>query len=178
MEWGTMLFGNTDLLKEYGIVMGTPRDCLMPALRERKVEIPNRDGKYDYGANTYEERIVEVRATSSRDLTRQELRELAYILSKKSRFCFWDEPEKYYIGRIYDATALERVTVARASVVLSFTCEPFAYGATVTQPIAAGLNRIEYKGTARTPTLIVLKNNSKTTAQNVRITAIFRRKTL
>ena len=58
---------------------------------------------------------------------------------------------------------------------LVFTCEPFAYGASVATQIANGRNVIGYKGTAETPCMIVLKNTSSNNIVNITITAIKRR---
>lgn len=177
MVRGEVLFNGVSLHKKYGIAVEKCCRSLSPPLRERKVAIPNRDGKYNYGARNYDENTLTLECGIARRYSREQIRELAYTLSRRGRIELWDEPGKIYIGQLYDPEELEKIGESSGKFSLTFTCEPFAYGATVTLPIAAGLNRIEYKGTARTPTLIVLKNNSKTAAQNVRITAIFRRKT-
>lgn len=57
---------------------------------------------------------------------------------------------------------------------LSFICEPFALGRTVTTPIHSGVNPIAYRGTAETPCVIVLRNLSRANVQTVTITAIKR----
>ena len=79
-----------------------------------------------------------------------------------------------------DDQPLKRLTAdrdgkGRIGLELTFTCEPFAYGKTITQPLTNGNNPIEYKGTAETPCLIVLKNTGTETITNVQLTAIFKR---
>lgn len=60
-------------------------------------------------------------------------------------------------------------------VTLTWSCNPpFALGRTVTAPLALGSNRVEYRGTAETPCLIVLRNLSQTEVQTVTITAVKR----
>ena len=143
----------------------------MPAKRARKVRIPGRNGQYD----CWEERTVRIDCTLERKVSRSELREIAYYLSRKSILSLWDEPDKHYIGEIYDPSELtDYYDEAMREFTLTFICEPFAFGQTVTVPIASGKNRMEYRGTAETPCLIVLRNVSKTQCANITLTAIKR----
>ena len=58
---------------------------------------------------------------------------------------------------------------------LNFLCEPFAYKDVGDEIIKSGINPIDYKGTARTPCTIVLKNNNNFAVDNVQI-AVTKRK--
>lgn len=49
-------FGGVDMREKYGLIVEKAEDVLAPDLRERKVEIPSRDGAWDYGAENYDER--------------------------------------------------------------------------------------------------------------------------
>ncbi len=103
-------FGTTDMFQRFGIMLtGEPEDVLLPALRPRKVKIPNRHGEYDFGAKYYEERGLKLPCTTVKTRDRISVREISYLLSKKSEIRVWNEPEKYYIGRIYDATVLNQI---------------------------------------------------------------------
>ena len=96
-------------------------------------------------------------------------------LSRKSRLRLWDEPDKYYFGELYDpAEILDYEDEALRDFTLSFVCEPFAFGKVITQQITTGENPINYRGTAETPCVIVLKNVSDTEVSNITITAIKR----
>ena len=168
-------FGGVDMRETYGICISEAHDVLFPQLRERKVVVPGRSGAYDYGAFAYDERILSLDCDIVRPTTRAQLREIAYVLAQKNRIVLWNEPEKYYIGRIYNAEELERVGTTQKHFTLEFTCDPFAYGQTVTRKLSSGENPLQYQGTARTPSLIVLRNTGGAPIQNLQITAIFKR---
>ena len=168
-------FGGVDMRETYGICISEAHDVLFPQLRERKVVVPGRSGAYDYGAFAYDERILSLDCDIVRPTTRAQLREIAYVLAQKNRIVLWNEPDKYYIGRIYNAEELERVGTTQKHFTLEFTCDPFAYGQTVTQDLATGDNPVPYQGTAPTPSLIVLRNVGADPIQNLQITAVFKR---
>ena len=175
MPGDSFSFGPYNSLTDWGIRV-IKHDVLTPAKRPRKVHIPQRSGMYDFGATCWEERTVRIECTLERKTSRAQLREIAGALSRKGRLRLWDEPDKYYVGELYDpAEVLDYYDEAMREFSLSFVCEPFAFGRTVTQPIASGENRVAYLGTADTPCVIVLKNLSPDTVQTVTITAIKRR---
>lgn len=175
-EWGDLVFDGVSLSEKYGLTSGTPEDVLFPKWRERKQAIPGRDGRYDYGARNHEERPYKIKCVSHRPLSRAEVRELAYLLSKKSTIRNWDEPDKHYIGQLCNEQALERLTAkrdgsGRIGLKLEFTCEPYAYGEISTQELSMGTNTVNYKGTAETPCLLILQNTGETAVSSVRIGA-------
>lgn len=175
MMKNSFTFGGVDMRETWGITVSETRDVMSPKLRERMVTVPGRDGSYDYGARTYDQRILMLECDITRPMTRAQLREVAYALSKKDRIVLWNEPDKYYIGRIYNAEELERVGTTQKRFTLEFTCDPFAYGRTVIRPIAAGENAVDYAGTARAPCLIVLNNTGSAAVVNVRVSALYKR---
>ena len=176
---GSFLFGTTDMFVTFGIKLAdnsTPEDVLIPGLRSRKQTIPLRHGAYDYGARYYEERRLNVECVTNRVITRMDVREIAYILSKKSEIRFWNEPEKYYIGRVYNPPTLEQLRNVGNHFELEFICEPFAYRQTLTRFFTNNKYIPEYDGTASTPTYIVLTNTSATAqVKNIRITQTIKR---
>lgn len=180
-NWQTMssfLFGTTDMYQTFGIQIsedGLPNDVLKPQLRERKVVVPMRNGAYDFGAHWYDERPLSVTCVTVRAGTRDDAREMAYILSKKSQIRFWNEPDKYYVGRIYAAPELDILRKAGNRFTLEFVLDPFAYGGTVSEPFVNRRYRMNYKGTAPTPTYIVIENTGSGNARNIRITQSIRR---
>ena len=160
-------FNNTDMLTEYGIRVRQRHEVLKPPLRARKVIIPTRSGAYDYGAKWYDERTLLVECDTITQLTKSQRRELSLLLSKKGRITFWDEPDKYYIGRIYDASETERVGGIGTYFPLTFICDPFLYGKQVTQYYSTRhggsfttevVITPEYGGTAETPMVITIRN--------------------
>src|SRR5699024_4822076 len=104
-------------MREKHGVWVTSYDVLFPAVRPRKVVVPGRDGAYDFGANSRDERIIRMECDNRYRATRADMRELAYTLSKKNRIVLWDEPDKYYIGRIYDPSELTNL----GEIVYKFT---------------------------------------------------------
>lgn len=167
---GTLIFNGVDLYETYGILVERVEDDLLPALRERKVVVPGRSGAYDFGAKFYDERLLTLPSGSTRQLTRGEVREVSYALSKKGRISLWVEPDKYYLGRIYDATDLERVLRTMRKYTLNFLCEPFAYGETVQVDFPGPVWAASYRGTQETPTRLQITNTGSATANGIQIT--------
>ena len=174
LPYDSFSFGTYNSLADWGIRV-VKYDTLTPPKRSRKTQIPERSGMYDFGAQCWDERTVRIDCVLERKISRAQLREIAGTLSRKGRLWLWDEPDKYYIGELYDpAEIMDYCDESMREFTLSFICEPFAFGRTVTQPIASGENRVDYRGTAQTPCVIVLKNPSGSAAQTVTITAIKR----
>lgn len=168
----SFLFGNIDMYQRFGLMIaddGMPKDVLMPQLRRRKVTIPLRNGAYDFGAQYYDEKVVPFTLVTVKAGTRDDAREMAYILSKKNQIRFWNEPDKYYIGRVYDAPDLEVLRNIGNRFTLNFELEPFAYGETITQPMTNLRFTPNYAGTEATPTYIEIVNTGSSDAVNIQI---------
>lgn len=168
----SFLFGAVDMYQRFGIMIaddGMPGDLLKPQLRERKVTIPLRSGAYDYGARYYNERPVQINCVTVRAGTRDDAREMAYVLSRKGQLRLWNEPDKYYVGRIYEAPSLECLRIKGNRFTLSFLMEPFAYRNAVTKPFTNRRLVPNYPGTAPTPTYIRIENTGSGNAVNIQI---------
>ena len=173
IDKSSFLFGTTDMFETFGIQIsddGMPNDVLKPQLRERKVTIPLRSGSYDYGAHYYDDRPYTLNCVTVKAGTRDDAREMAYILSKKSQIRLWNEPDKYYIGRVYQAPDLECLRKVGNRFTLNFILEPFAYGDTITESFVDQKFVPDYKGTADTPTYIVITNTGSGNIVNIQIT--------
>lgn len=169
----SFLFGTTDMYTTFGIQIaddGMPNDVLKPQLRERKVTVPLRNGSYDYGAKYYNERPFTINCVTVKAGTRNDAREMAYVLSKKSQLRLWNEPDKYYVGRIYQAPDLECLRQVGNRFALNFILEPFAYRNTITESFTGRIYVPHYHGTADTPTYIVITNTGSGNAVNIQIT--------
>ena len=168
-------FGSVNSVEAWGLKV-IEHDFFMPAKRARKITIPDRSGAYDYGARYYDERILSLECVLERKISKSAFREIVYGLSKKKQIRLWDEPEKYYMGELYNP---EEVIVYPQEFMreftLEFTCEPFAYHPTITIPIKNGSNPITYGGTAESPAIIEIFNRNKYSVQNITITAVKRR---
>ena len=175
LDSGSFSFGNHDLYKEFGLrLINVVGDSLQPKLRPRKVEIPTRSGAYDYGAKYYDERELVLRCASTMSIDRKTWRELSYVFSVKDRIRIFDEPDKYYIGRLYDATQLEPIKFLGMEFELVFICEPFAYSDVITKQFSTVLEP-NYKGTADTPTRIEIVNTGTQPISGINVMIISRK---
>lgn len=178
IEHNSFVFGTTDMWTAWELRILKITDYLKPKLRSRKVTIPLRSGTYDYGATAYDDRILELKCLRMSDISRSEQRNLAYLLSKKSQIYLYDDPEKYYIGRIYTEPQLKPIRNGGLEVILEFVCEPFAYGQTTTEEMPSRVYLPDYNGTAPTPTYIVIENVGETNAVNIQIVQTNRKENL
>lgn len=173
---GSFLFGTVDMYQRFGLKLAEksiPQDVLLPELRAKKQTIPQRHGAYDFGARYYEERTIEIECVTNRVISREDSREIAYILSKKSEIRFWTEPEKHYVGRVYQAPTLDQLRNVGHRFSLAFICEPFAYGVTKTEQFTGRRYTPAYSGTIGTPTYIVIRNAAASgNVTNIKITQI------
>lgn len=160
-------FNGVDMLETFGLILEEPfDDKLQPKLRERKLVVPRRSGAYDYGAKYYDERDVIVKCASVKLLTRSDVRRLAMALSVKGELRDWHEPDKYYVGRLYESPDIERLAGVGKRFQLEFVCEPFAYGKQVTTTFINQAPMV-YEGTATTPVHIVIRNTSDTAIKGI-----------
>lgn len=159
---------------EFGIIMKSRDRALLPALRKRETEIPGRHGTYDFEGNTYENKTVSIDCTTHRNSIpnlRQASRLIAGWLKNKGKLRFDDEPDKYYIGRVYSSVSFETL-LALGKFTLSFECEPFAYSEvnslettiTTQDPVFIFNN-----GTIETPEEITITNLGPNTIQGFKI---------
>ena len=167
-------FGGVDMREKYG-VWCTAYDTFFPPLRSHKITVPGRSGAYDYGSDEYDERTLRLECDTRTGKTRAEMREIAYVLSKKHEIRIWQEPDKYYVGRLYDPSELEDLGQIVYKFTLTFICEPFAYGETKNVEPDAALWEAAYSGTARTPTRIQIVNAGDTDAVGIKLTLAERR---
>jgi len=118
--------------RAYNIVAKSVNRPLLPVLRKRELVIPGKHGTYGFGDETFDKRIIEIElkyiGTSFNEL-RTRARQIAYWLSGFSgtkNLVFSDEPDKWYVGKIYSEIGLQNFfKLGQATV--QFECEPFAY---------------------------------------------------
>ncbi len=147
---------------EFGLYLKTINRPLLPDLRKREIIVPGRDGVYDFEGNTYENKLIELQCTIIKNKMtdlRQQARVIAGWLKNKGELRFDDEPDKYYVGRIYSSVPLENI-VGTGIFTLTFDCEPFAYSST---------NMIEVTRTDDSP-LFVYNNGTVEAPQEITIT--------
>lgn len=150
---------------------------LLPARRIRRYTIPGRDGYYDVEAGDFDNRIISgtiLLLCDDISELREKARSAAQWLAGGGRLVFDDEPDKAYIAKVVDAVDLEQL-LRSGRCNISFDCQPFALGKTVTLPIGSGVNLLAYAGTAPAPCLITLRNDTGYTINNVTITVTRKR---
>lgn len=153
----------------------------IPERRKYELIIPHRSGTREIPSDVYDKRNISVEVAAvfeeSFEEFRLKIRELAYWLSGTGELFFDDEPDKKYTASLYDAIPLQQILLQPKAVVeITFDCQPFAFSDVISLPIKMGENEIDYKGTAKTPTKIILRNTSNSSAANISITVTKRRR--
>lgn len=149
---------------------------LLPELSKNLQEVSGRDGAIDFGNNFYKMREITIDflfITSSAQEREKRKRILANWFSEKGELIFSDEPDKRWIGRVYNALPLTEVGYAE-EFSATFTCDPYAYAldetiinATGNTPIIIPIKR---QGTAnRVSCKIIIRNNGSQPLKNIRI---------
>jgi len=118
--------------KTYGIIAKSVNRPILPVLRRKELTVPGKHGVYCFGDETFDQRIIKVElkyvGTSFTEL-RTRARQIAYWLSGYSgnkNLIFSDEPDKYYIAKIYPEIGLQNLFCIGQCTVI-FECKPFAY---------------------------------------------------
>lgn len=125
---------------------------ILPPLAFRSLAVPGRAGVYDFGVGLGAREIavdVTVKGSSQADL-RSKVRAIASWLYQDSLkpLVFSDEPDKTYYARIAGNTDLEQIVWVGQGTI-TFVCpDPYAEGATRSQPISSGAT-ITNNGTAK-----------------------------
>lgn len=152
-------------------------DVLTPAKRPRKTAIPRRHGLYDYGAECWEERTVRISCVLTRRTARAEVREIAWVLSRKGQLRLWNEPDKYYIAELYDSAELtDYFDECMREFELRFLCEPFAYADVKSEAIRAGDNVLRYRGAVPAGCRVAITNPNRYAVTNITLVATEQRR--
>ena len=149
----------------------------IPERRRLEMVIPRRSGTRELPSDIYDKRTIEIEigALFEEDFEnfRLRIRELAYWLSGTGELTFDDEKDKSYQASVYDFVGLEQIQVQPKGLFnISFDCQPFAMSEPKTIAIQNGVNLIDYKGTVKSPTKILIENTSTTSAVNITVKAI------
>lgn len=170
IEYGSFKFDNVDMYETFGLrVTDCDYDYLSPIPRERKMEIPLRSGSYRFEERYHEERQILLSVRSERNEGRDFWREVSYVLDKTANLYIYSEPDKYYIGRIYDPSQLKRVRNTAMDFDLVFTCKPYAFGRSTTDDFTDGIYYPDYHGTAEAPTVITIRNTGNAPVSGIRV---------
>ena len=112
----------------FNITCGTERHSILPAKRKRVQEVPGLDGVIDFGVEGYDVRVitvpiyfdgpyVELRAN------REKIIAWLYNDGNPKKLIFGNEPDRYYLAKIYDSVDFENVDDRHIGDLL-FECNP------------------------------------------------------
>ena len=174
----TFTFGGINS-SEFGI-SARSFDFFNPPKRQNRKEIDFRHGSYVYNHEIYSDRYLRLNCFWGDFKTRPDIREITLWLSRQSQLVLDIEPDKYYIASLYEETDLNALwrgqVVSNVSPVggfsLNFRCFPFAISPQTMMNVHLGVNEVDYKGTAATPTNIIIRNTGNTNIHGVNITVI------
>lgn len=115
----------------YGLFLKSVDRSLFPELMPRILEIPGRHGVMDFYENRYSVRLIKISFTLVKTTLvelRTEARNIASWLNSDEweRLIFDDEPDKFYLARVYDSISLNNV-LSTGEFNITFYCQPFAY---------------------------------------------------
>ena len=144
--------------------------------RSRKRQIPFTHGSHEVGnQNFFSDKTLDVECHLTELMSKAEYREVISVLSRRLRLYFWDEPEKYYEGELFDEISIDVFPKeVRREFTLSFQVRPFAFGEQNRVRLQRGVNPITYTGTAEAPTLIIIRNTNNHNLVNPVVTAVNR----
>ena len=123
-------YNNKNSYDDYSFIVKSVDRPILPTLNKKEITIPGRHGTWDFEGNTYENRIISVefkyQGTTFNNL-RLKAREIAQWLSQTTykELTFSDEPDKYYLAKIYDSIGLQNV-LRTGQGNIKFECKPFA----------------------------------------------------
>ena len=183
----SFLYNDVDMYKTFGIMCIAHRS-FTANLRPRKVVVPTKSGAYDYGANYHDERELQLECEVTRSLLKNEeideFDDLKYLLcggKSKGKIILWDQPDRYYYGRVYDQDVVrDYFNLSGRQITLRFICDPYAYGleAKIFKTTENNLDLIgenKYIGTRQTPTRITIRNTGSAPINGIQITTYTRR---
>ncbi len=137
LNWPDMIgrfqFNNIES-DSFNLVCKSVRRPLLPAVKNKRVEVPSVSGVYDFDYHEYGLRSVNMRVAyigADYNELRSRARDIADWLSVSSwaKLIIHDEPDKYYLAKVTGQVDLQ--TFFEAGVAeIAFDCQPFAYGVT------------------------------------------------
>lgn len=123
-------FRGKQSLKDFDMVAKSVSRPILPELKKREIAVSGMHGTLDFGGNTYQNRIISVMlhfVGKSENQLRLNARNIAAWLSSSTyeKLTFDDEPDKYYLARVYGALDLNQL-VTMGIITVQFECLPFA----------------------------------------------------
>lgn len=104
---------------------------ILSSMERKTIDLSYKSGIIDFGDNKNKSSKIEIYVgfdSEDEIELRQKAREIASWLhsSNWEKLILWDEPDKYYLARIYDEIDLKSfINLGEATI--TFICQPFAY---------------------------------------------------
>ena len=174
MPGDSFTFGNLNSYEEWGIKV-IAYDMFSADKRNRQKTIPFRDGAHDYGRKFYDNKILRLDCATENDTipSKAAMREVIFHMSQRNTLRLWDEQDKYYVGELINSADVKVLPKYQKQIfILEMICDPFAYGDRISIPLQHGITPITYRGTAETPTMIIIRNPNNFAVSNISVTAI------
>lgn len=160
---------NTSQFKLVGRSVKRP---LLPAKRQKRLELAGVSGAYDFPGSGYSLREITMRIAYIGDNyheLRARARDIAAWLAQDDfcRLIMDDEPDKYYLAKVTSALDLQSLWQS-GTVDVSFDCQPFAYSVeeqSVSLPAAGGIitnpgtRAVDFKSPHGSKFLITIANH-------------------
>ena len=135
-----IIYNSKKSYDDFGIIAKSVNRPLLPAKRNSEVVVPGHNGSYDFSDDSpYENIIIPVVIQYISDTfsdLRSRARNIAAWLGQTSYkpLIFTDEPDKYYLAKIYDAVSVEKIVnlTPGETATVNFECQPLAFGELIT----------------------------------------------
>lgn len=162
---------------KYSVYFKSTNRTILPPVRKSSYIIPQRNGDLTNIISVYDTRTISIQVFVSQTnllKLREKLRDIAFWLQGHGELVFDDEPDKIYDARIEESLDLSQVAYS-GEFIVNFICQPFAYKRAENKSVYLGSNKINYSGTAETPCIIILENNTNEVIKNITITVLKRK---
>lgn len=162
---------------KYSVYFKSTNRTILPPVRKSSYIIPQRNGDLTNIGIVFDTRTISIQvfiSQTSLPKLREKLRDIAFWLQGYGELVFDDEPDKIYDARIEESLDLSQVAYS-GEFIVNFICQPFAYKRAENKSIYLGSNKINYSGTAETPCIIILENNTNEVIKNITVTVLKRK---
>ena len=171
-----LVFNGKNSITDFNTYVRNDNRVALPPQTNTEYRIPGRHGTIDYGANDRLNRLIVVTfRTVAPDYPtmRQNIRDLAYWLSRSGLLAFDDEPNKWYDAKVYDEIPLQEAFIT-GELTVTFSCQPFAEELNYNQRIETWTDQdkqipLSIIGTQDTSCIITITNNGGIDINNISI---------
>jgi len=167
--------------KEYGLYATLSNRPFNTPKRPARKKIDFRPGEHTFKTGMHKSQYLTMECFWLEPKTRHHLREVAGWLDKQGRLTLDFESDKHYRDAVVDERSELDTLINRSlgGIMLNgkfyldwYLADPYAYSEQTVKSVSAGHTDINYKGTAPTPTLIILRNTTSQPIRGVEVTSL------